>query len=70
MHMSLNKLWGVVKDKEAWCAAVHDIAKIQTQLSDWTAASKGKLETNISHEHKDENAQQVSANQIQQFIQK
>ena len=40
MNMSLSKLQEMVKDMEAWHAAVHGAAKSQTRLSDWTTTYK------------------------------
>ena len=40
MDMSLSKLWETLKDREAWLAAVHEVAKSLTQLSNSTTIRK------------------------------
>ena len=36
MHMSLNELWKLMMDREAWHAAIHGVTKSWTRLRDWT----------------------------------
>ena len=40
MDMNMGELQEMVRDKEAWCAVVHGVAKSQTWLSDWTTATE------------------------------
>ena len=52
IDMSFSKLQEIVKDREAWCAAVHGVTKSQTWLSDWTTErphSNGLFSLSSSH---------------------
>ena len=48
MDVSLSELWDLVMDREAWCAAIHGVAKTQRRLSDWTELNWTESQTNLN----------------------
>ena len=72
IDMSLNNLWEIVKDREAWHTAVHGVAKILTWLSNRTATTCINLRAPANQKpmHKEEKGIQTYTNVSYQVIEK
>ena len=50
LNTNVGKLWEMIRDWEAWCAAVHGVTKNRTQLDDWTTTTKTHHERKLNFE--------------------